>query len=371
MRAGIKRSANDAELVETCRVKTPTGAMSVASVDATQLGNGSHDEMWMPMDQIGFSRYEISTLGIVRIKRTKLVISVRRNSRDSAVIWPMGDNGMRVERPIHVLMASMFLPVDESRSFIKHKNNNKADNRLDNLERATKTEYETMHRPWATNTKGKRPIICMKDEVIVGRYDSLLEAHRATGVHLSSIGATCNGRHALGGGFKWIYAETEEIPGETWKIHDVLNLPVSSHGRVKNRKGMVTYGKLDNHGYYSVKVDNKKHAIHHVVCHVFHGPRPAGFTVDHLDHNPKNNAATNLRYATMKQQSENRRTFSRKVRQLTLDGEVIREFESAAQAERHVFGKITASVSKCCKSGTARTGNFKWQYVEERRLVNQ
>lgn len=55
-------------------------------------------------------------------------------------------------------------------------------------------------------------------------------------------------------------------------------------------------------GYQLVRLckDSKpqSRSVHVLVCEAFHGPRPPGMQVDHIDGNPSNNHASNLRWVT-------------------------------------------------------------------------
>jgi hypothetical protein len=46
--------------------------------------------------------------------------------------------------------------------------------------------------------------------------------------------------------------------------------------------------------------------VHMAVAEAFHGPRPDGLVVRHLDGNPSNNSATNLRYGTPSENARDR-----------------------------------------------------------------
>lgn len=56
-----------------------------------------------------------------------------------------------------------------------------------------------------------------------------------------------------------------------------------------------------------IKFKNKYRMIHQLVAECWLGPCPEGYTVDHIDRNPMNNHYTNLRYATIKDQAQNRK----------------------------------------------------------------
>lgn len=51
--------------------------------------------------------------------------------------------------------------------------------------------------------------------------------------------------------------------------------------------------------------------VHTLVASAFLGPRPSGMEVDHIDGDPKNNAATNLQYLTKRDNLAKRRLSDR------------------------------------------------------------
>ena len=53
--------------------------------------------------------------------------------------------------------------------------------------------------------------------------------------------------------------------------------------------------------YLALSAVPKGPYIHHLVCELFHGPRPDGCEVRHLDGNRDNNAANNLAWGTRAQ----------------------------------------------------------------------
>lgn len=58
----------------------------------------------------------------------------------------------------------------------------------------------------------------------------------------------------------------------------------------------------DSGGYHQIRNGRIRSRRHTLVCEAFHGQRPAGHAVRHLDGNPANDAPTNLTWGT---QTEN------------------------------------------------------------------
>lgn len=87
----------------------------------------------------GFPNYEVSNLGNVRsIKRNK--IKEPGSDHNGYLKVDLYKNSKRSTKKIHRLVADAFLPKDPQRSDINHKDGNKHNNVVTNLERCTKSE---------------------------------------------------------------------------------------------------------------------------------------------------------------------------------------------------------------------------------------
>ena len=83
---------------------------------------------------------------------------------------------------------------------------------------------------------------------------------------------------------------------------------VSSLGRVKNTRGVISWGAAHPSGYRQVvlgyQTDRRAWSVHRLVAFMFHGPPPTReHVVNHIDGNRINNRMQNLEYVT---HSENR-----------------------------------------------------------------
>lgn len=85
---------------------------------------------------------------------------------------------------------------------------------------------------------------------------------------------------------------------EVWRVV-ALNMDylVSSHGRVERVGGRVLSPNQTSRGYLKVALGRACQVyVHALVCEAFHGPRPPGHHVDHIDFDRTNNHFTNLRW---------------------------------------------------------------------------
>ena len=78
---------------------------------------------------------------------------------------------------------------------------------------------------------------------------------------------------------------------------------VSSHGRVSNLRGTISFGSSRASGYCDVMIEKERFFVHRVVAQTFLGPPPTKdvWQVHHRDGNPSNNHITNLEYVTCSQ----------------------------------------------------------------------
>lgn len=163
---------------------------------------------------------------------------------------------------------------------------------------------------------------------------------------------------------------------EIWRdIEGYPNYQVSSEGRVKSLK----YGKekilkniKNNTGYLSVNLCKegkiKHYLIHRLVAYAFMNNPDNLPQVNHKDENKTNNRVENLEYCDSRYNTNfgtrNEKIAERKTKrilQFTLDGELVRKWDSITQVEREL-GFYDGYISSCCKGKHKSAYGFKWHY---------
>lgn len=165
----------------------------------------------------------------------------------------------------------------------------------------------------------------------------------------------------------------EELNNEVWKdVPEYEGLyKVSSLGRIKNKKDLIMSPELYHRGYYRVQLYSKgkrKHArINRLVAQAFI-PNPNNYPmVNHKDENKLNNRVGNLEWCTAKYNC-NYGDFIKKsmqsakpLYQLDINGNIIKEFNSAHQVQK-VLGYDRRAIMGCCNGNCKSAYGYKWKY---------
>lgn len=272
-------------------------------------------------------------------------------------------NGKKVT--VHELIAEAFLGERPPGMTVDHKNRIRHDNRVSNLQYATK-EAQIANRVCPKNTVLSTPIeVCIGDGEWL-TYPSIAEACRKNGFKISAVVRVLKGKLKThhGARFRRLPEDVVEDNGveEEWRLVD--NFYVSSLGRIKNDKGRVwTPNPSPVNGYCSAY--GKR--VHVLVCTAFHGPRPsAEATVDHINRIKHDNRASNLRWATKSEQMSNRKLSFNNVNNIkavrSIDNlNAITEYESTSQASL-CTGISCNSICWSIRTGH-KAGGMRWERV--------
>ena len=116
----------------------------------------------------------------------------------------MLEEDCRKNRLIHRLVAEAFIPNPNNYNCVRHKDGDKTNNHVDNLE-------------WFNRKREVRKIGCRFNAKKVEQYDksgkllavykSMIQASKETGINYTGIGNAINGRAKTAGGYVWKYAK--------------------------------------------------------------------------------------------------------------------------------------------------------------------
>jgi len=265
---------------------------------------------------------------------------------------------------------------------VDHIDRNKTNNHPSNLQWITKADHAKKDR----NTKSIRGINLTTKEI--RDFVSIQNAANSLDINRMGISNVCNGNSTYTtskvDGSRWTFEFCEVTKkkkfqirfnedDEVWKPLDTLGYPgyeVSNYCRLKSfrisSEGRIMKTRFigdDLHGcvlLHNEKGENKGEKIYRLGATVFLS-KPEDSTinwvVDHIDQNPLNNHISNLRWVT---QAEN--VVRKPVVQLGINGEIIEEFTSIAEAHKQT--EINrGSISEVANGKRYKTaGGFKWQF---------
>lgn len=160
--------------------------------------------MWI--DVIGYEMfYEVNENGEIRSKRTGKIRKPILNPQNGYMMMFLCGEGFKKCEYVHRIVANAFCPNPNGFNFVNHKDENKLNNRSENLEWCTK-QYNNTY-----GTKLNRyykPIIQI--DLNTGKqtmWESCCFPEKAGISNRKNISACCRGLRKTAGGYSWKYKE--------------------------------------------------------------------------------------------------------------------------------------------------------------------
>lgn len=164
-------------------------------------------EVWK---QTQYKNYEVSNKGRVRNKTTKHILKPCKNHQGYLQVR-ISDNGKTYTRRVHRLVAIAFIENPLNKETVNHKDGNKENNNLNNLEWLTIKEnvYHSINVLGVNPAKGiekthekhKRKVLRSDGKV----YNSIAEAKEDLKKPYASIVEACQGKIKTAAGYGWSY----------------------------------------------------------------------------------------------------------------------------------------------------------------------
>ena len=178
--------------------------------DIEKAATGYAKEIWKSV--IGYERlYKVSNLGKVKsmnYKHTglsKILTPIKTHNGYLQV--KLYRYGKMSREYVHRIVASAFIPNFETKPQVNHKNENKSDNRVENLEWVTSKEnlnYGTRVKR-AAKSKSKSVLQFSIDGKLLNTWESARLAARTLGYNQGNISQCCVGIFKTMYGYKWKY----------------------------------------------------------------------------------------------------------------------------------------------------------------------
>ncbi len=165
-----------------------------------------------------FEGYYVSNTWIVKTTHycgSKQERELRYTDRDGYYICYLSKRWNHYTKWVHNLVAQAFIPNPENKRTVNHKNGDKHDNRVQNLERSTDSENCKHRFTWLGQKAiyhwgDKKPVIRIREDW-EDYYNSLKEAHHKTWTRINSIRDVCNWKQFTAWGYKWKWGEYDEM----------------------------------------------------------------------------------------------------------------------------------------------------------------
>ena len=172
------------------------------------------NENWVQIRD--FPNYKISDFGRIRNNTTGVILKPNLDGWGYPKV-SLCSNGKKHTKKSHRLVAECFIENTDDKPEVNHKNGNKLDNRVVNLEWVTKSE-NNMHKCRVLGKKAakeqqnkarekawqstRKKIICVETKIV---YESISEAAKQLKLHQSSISNNLRGCSQTCGGYHFNY----------------------------------------------------------------------------------------------------------------------------------------------------------------------
>lgn len=199
------------------------------------------DEIWR--DVVGWEGlYQVSSFGRVKSFRRKEphLLSTCVGKHGYRVVLLYNGNGQRKNERVHRLVAQAFIHNPNSYPYINHKDEDRTNNHVDNLEWCT-AEYNSNYGTCKERIGLTNGIPVLKYDLegnFICEYRTMTEAERNEGIDHANICICCEGKISHCNNFIWIYKGNEHT------IQDRINKVKNSITRPKKLEMYDRDGKM-------------------------------------------------------------------------------------------------------------------------------
>ena len=172
------------------------------------------EEIWK--DISGYPNYQVSNLGRVKSlgndknRKEKILKSSKEGWGYLQVL--LSKDGKSKYFKVHRLVASAFLDNSNNLPEVNHKDEDKTNNRVENLEYCDRT-YNNNYgsRNERTAIANSKPVLQFtKQGEFIKKWKSTREVERELGFNHSNIAQCCQGKLKSSNGYEWKYLEEKE-----------------------------------------------------------------------------------------------------------------------------------------------------------------
>jgi len=164
--------------------------------------------------------YEVSNTGrvksIKRINPRGRVVNEKFlklvEDKSEYILAHLSKNGIARNVRVHRLVAQTFIPNLENKPQVNHIDENKSNNRLDNLEWCTAKENTNFgtHNTRMSKSKHKQ-IVSISSSGLIRFFDSVESAYKTLNLKQTSVSAVLNKRQNHTGGYRFMYVTLKGV----------------------------------------------------------------------------------------------------------------------------------------------------------------
>lgn len=158
---------------------------------------------------IEYSNYEVNQFGEIRHKQRKKVLKPRSN-KGGYLYVNFKINGKNKNFAVHRIVANAFIPNPNGYAEVNHKDYDKTNNCVENLEWVDSSQNKQHAYLKAENkeSRGKAVNQYSKTGEFIKIFGSVSEAAAECGCCVAAISNCCLGRTKTSQGFRWSFAES-------------------------------------------------------------------------------------------------------------------------------------------------------------------
>ena len=156
-----------------------------------------------------YINYEVNQFGEIRHKKRKKILKPRSNNGGYQYV-NFKINGKNTNFAVHRIVANAFIPNPNGYTEVNHKDYDKTNNCVKNLEwvSSSQNKQHSYLKKENKKSRGKAVNQYTKDGVFIKTFETITDAAEELGCCVAAISNCCLGRTKTSQGFRWSFVES-------------------------------------------------------------------------------------------------------------------------------------------------------------------